>query len=86
MLQGDKIDDTVVGIHEGLRAKCWTVGVARWSINMNIHSIEDAYGFSIDDVQDKLMNSRIILEEAGADYVIDTLDELPQVIENINNV
>ena len=81
-----KIDDTVVGIHEGLRAKCWTVGVARWSINMNIHSIEDAYGFSIDDVQDKLMNSRIILEEAGADYVIDTLDELPQVIENINNV
>ena len=78
-----KVDDTVVGIHEGLRANCWTVGVARWSTNMNIYSIEDAYGFSEWEIQDRLENSRNILKEAGADYVIDTLDELPRVIESI---
>jgi len=79
-----KVDDTVVGIHEGMRAKCWTVGVARWSINMNLQSIDDAYGLSIHDVQDKLRYSRTVLEEAGADFVIDTLDDLPKVIETIN--
>ena len=38
------------------------------------------------EIQEKLKHSRNVLREAGADYVIDTLDELPQVIENINNV
>ena len=78
-----KIDDTVVGIHEGLRANCWTVGVARWSINMGIQSIEDAYGFSDEELIYRIEESRNILKEAGADYVIDTLDELPKVIESI---
>tara|TARA_B100000519_G_scaffold202706_2_gene221930 strand:- start:2724 stop:3512 length:789 start_codon:yes stop_codon:yes gene_type:complete len=81
-----KVDDTVVGIHEGMRAKCWTVGVARWSINMNISSIEDAYGLHIYELQNQLKKSREILYNGGADFVIDTLDELPQVIENINNI
>ena len=81
-----KVDDTVVGIHEGMRAKCWTVGVARWSINMNLQSIDDAYGLSIHDVQDKLKYSRTVLGEAGADFVIDTLDDLPRVVEKINSM
>jgi len=81
-----KIDDTVVGINEGLNANCWTVGVARWSINMNLQSIEDAYGLSNDDFQEKLKYSRNILGNAGADFVIDTLDELPSIIEKINSI
>ena len=81
-----KVDDTVVGIHEGMRAKCWTVGVARWSTNMNISSIEDAYGLHIYELQDKLKQSRETLYGGGADFVINTLDELPQVIEHINNI
>ena len=81
-----KVDDTVIGIHEGMRAKCWTVGVARWSINMDISSIEDAYGLHIYELQDHLKKSRETLYEAGADFVIDTLDDLPQVIEHLNNI
>ena len=81
-----KVDDTSVGIHEGMRAGCWTVGVARWSINMNISTIEDAYGLHLFEVKDKLQGSRETLYSAGADFVIDTLDELPKVIENINNI
>ena len=81
-----KVDDTVIGIHEGLRAKCWTVGVARWSSNMNIATIEDAYSLHIFELQGQLKKSREVLYNAGADFVIDTLDELPQVIQQINNI
>jgi len=81
-----KIDDTAIGIDEGKNAGCITVGVARWSIHMNIMNISDAYEFdeTYPDIQDKLKHSRNVLREAGADYVIDTLDELPRVIESIN--
>jgi len=79
-----KVDDTVVGIKEGHRANCWTVGVARWSINMGIQSIDDAYGFTDEELIYRLEESRKILENAGADFVIDTLDDLPKVIEAIN--
>ena len=79
-----KIDDTVVGIEEGKNAGCITVGVARWSINMNINNINDAYYLGIHEIQDQLKESRKVLKGSGADYVIDTLDELPRIIEDIN--
>ena len=81
-----KIDDVAEGIEEGKNAGCITVGVARWSIHMNIMNISDAYEFDerYPEIQDKLKHSRNVLREAGADYVIDTLDELPRVIESIN--
>jgi phosphonoacetaldehyde hydrolase len=78
-----KIDDTTIGIEEGKNAGCITVGVARWSINMNIMNINDAYEFSLKDIQENLKDSRKVLKESGADYVIDTLDELPRIIETI---
>ena len=36
-----KVDDTHVGIEEGHYADCICVGVARWSINMNVFSKEE---------------------------------------------
>ena len=81
-----KIDDVAEGIEEGKNAGCITVAVARWSIHMNIMNISDAYEFdeTYPEIHDKLKHSRNVLREAGADYVIDTLDELPRVIESIN--
>ena len=79
-----KLDDTEIGIREGNNAGCITIGIARWSINMKIIDIEDAYGYSIFELQEKLKESRKILKDSGADYVIDTLDELPRIIEKIN--
>jgi len=81
-----KIDDSTLGIEEGKNAGCITVAVARWSIHMNIMNISDAYEFDerYPEIQDKLKHSRNVLRDAGADYVIDTLDELPRVIESIN--
>jgi phosphonoacetaldehyde hydrolase len=77
-----KIDNTVMGIKEGKLAGCITVGVARWSSNMNIININDAYECNINELSDQLKYSRDILKEA--DYVIDTLDELPLIIDRIN--
>ena len=53
---------------------------------VKLQSIDDAYGLSIHDVQDKLKYSRTVLEEAGADFVIDTLDDLPRVVEKIKSM
>ena len=83
-----KLDDTVVGIHEGLNANCLTIGVAKWSVYMNIYTIDDAYYFHHDlhkeEMDERLIQSRKILNEAGADFVIDSLDELPSLIDKIN--
>ena len=79
-----KIDDTAIGIQEGQNANCWTVGVARWSTNMNIFTINDAYGLDIHELNNNLKISRKRLLESGADFVIDTLDELPMIIHKLN--
>ena len=39
---------------------------------------------SKNDIEERLNHSREILTNSGAHYVIDTIDELPQVIEDIN--
>ena len=75
-----KIDDTCVGIQEGINAGCYTVGVARWSVNMDMFSLD---ALTKDDINHKLIESRRRLKEGGADFVIDTLDELPSIIKTI---
>jgi len=81
-----KIDDTCVGIQEGINAGCYTVGVARWSVNMDMFSLDTLTEGTInhkDIINHKLIESRRRLKEAGADFVIDTLDELPSIIKTI---
>ena len=77
-----KVDDSQVGIEEGKNANCWTVGVSRWSTNIGIHNIDDAFSLEDKDLYNEIINSRKALN--NADFVIDTLDELPNLIENIN--
>ena len=85
-----KVDDTCVGILEGVHAGCLTVGVARWSINMNVHSMDQKenldYETKVGDldydesrqlVKDKLKKSRLQLHTAEPTYLINTLRDLP---------
>ena len=76
-----KIDDNVSGIKEGNNAGCITVGVAKWSVHMNILN---SYKIDETERQEKLKRTRGLLKDAGADHVIDSLDELPRLIEKIN--
>lgn len=78
-----KMDDTVSGIGEALEAGCWGVGIARYSNYMDFDSREQAEAASAEDVARRLAFTREKLRTAGAHYVIDTFDELPAVIEDI---
>ena len=79
-----KVDDTISGVGEALEAGCWGVGIARYSNYMDINSLEEAESIPEQEVQRRLANTREILQKAGAHYVIDTFDELPQVVEDVN--
>ena len=79
-----KVDDTISGVGEALEAGCWGVGIARYSNYMDINSLEEAESIPDQEIQRRLANTREILQKAGAHYVIDTFDELPQVVEDVN--
>ncbi|PSJ44435.1 phosphonoacetaldehyde hydrolase [Zobellella endophytica] len=78
-----KVDDTGVGIEEGLNAGMWTVALA---VSGN------EVGLSLADWQAQSPEQRRLLRERahgrlaaiGAHYVIDTIAELPAVIDDIN--
>lgn len=92
-----KIDDTVSGIQEGLNAGCWTVAVCRWSSNMNVDSVKDMdildnsnadnnYTDNYYQLRERINKCRQIMASSGAHYVINTLYELQNVIDDINDI
>ena len=92
-----KIDDTISGIQEGLNAGCWTIAVCRWSSNMNVDSVKDMNildNFNADNnytenyyqLRERINKCRQIMASSGAHYVINTLYELPNVIDDINDM
>ena len=78
-----KVDDTVSGVGEALQAGCWGVGVARYSNYMGIDSLEQAAAMSQEEISRRLGETREILANAGAHYVIDSIADLPGVIDEI---
>jgi phosphonoacetaldehyde hydrolase len=79
-----KVDDTISGVGEALEAGCWGVGIARYSNYMDIDSLEHLDSLPEHEIQRRLVKTREILQKAGAHYVIDTFDQLPDVIDDIN--
>jgi phosphonoacetaldehyde hydrolase len=79
-----KCDDTVSGIGEAMNAGCWGVGLVRYSNYMNINTLDEEATLSDADIAARMANTRKILEQAGAHYVIDSLADLPEVLDDIN--
>ncbi len=79
-----KVDDTVSGVGEALEAGCWGVGIARYSNYMDMDTLEEAGSLSEEEIQRRLIKTRDILQKAGAHYVIDTFDQLVDVVDDIN--
>lgn len=79
-----KCDDTISGIGEAMNAGCWGVGLVRYSNYMNINTLDEEATLSEADMAGRMAKTRGILEQAGAHYVIDSLIELPAVIDDIN--
>jgi len=78
-----KVDDTVDGIKEGISAGCWTVGVAKTS-NYVALSESDLATLPAEVVKEKVDASVEILANAGSHYVIDSVVDLPSVVDDIN--
>ncbi|MFO7921980.1 MAG: phosphonoacetaldehyde hydrolase [Nioella sp.] len=75
-----KVDDTPPGIAEGVAAGCPTVGVAL-SGNIAGKTPEDLAAMMPGAVDDIRVRATRILKEAGATHVIDTVADLPRLIE-----
>ena len=75
-----KVDDTAPGITEGVAAGCVTVGLALSGNEVGLTAAELA---ALPDAERDALRSRAtaILRAAGADHVIDTVADLPALIE-----
>jgi phosphonoacetaldehyde hydrolase len=77
-----KVDDAVVGIEEGLNAGCWTVGVSASGNGVGL-SHAAWRDLSSADRSERNERSARELRAAGAHFVIDTVADLPTVLDRI---
>jgi phosphonoacetaldehyde hydrolase len=77
-----KVDDTPPGIAEGVAAGCVTVGVAL-SGNIAGKTAEELDALPHAERAALRANATAVLHEAGADHVIDTVADLPALIEKL---
>ena len=78
-----KVDDTEVGIEEGLNAGCWTVGVA---LSGNVFGLNPAETEALDSATYHRMRDAAYarLTRAGAHFVIDSVADLDPVLDEID--
>ena len=79
-----KIGDTIEDIREGLNANVWSIGIVIGSSELGLSEAE-INDMPITELNEKMAAVRRKMTEAGADYVIDTMNELPQIIAEINS-
>lgn len=78
-----KVGDTVSDIKEGVSADAWTVGVVMGSSELGLNE-DEVRSLSPEELLALKKETFARFYEAGADYVIDDMRELPGVIEQIN--
>nr|WP_320146976.1 phosphonoacetaldehyde hydrolase [uncultured Anaeromusa sp.] len=78
-----KVGDTIADIREGIHAGVWSVGVMVGSSQLGL-SYAQYQGLQEKEKSMALAAVAQEFKEAGADFVIPTLGELPTLIEHIN--
>lgn len=78
-----KVGDTIEDIREGLQAKVHVVGVVAGSNELGL-SENEIGRISEKRLYEKMNDVRIRMKEAGAHYLIDSITELPGVINCLN--
>lgn len=77
-----KVGDTVSDIGEGLNAGMWTVGITKAGNEVGLSPAEvEAMDFN--ELEKRIETASRRLLDAGAHYVIETMEALPPVIEEI---
>lgn len=80
-----KVGDTVMDILEGKNAGVWSVGVLDGSSEVGL-SKEEMTSPDIDKINKCRETAKQKYEEAGADFIIDSIADLPDLIEKINKM
>lgn len=80
-----KVGDTNSDIKEGLAAGVWTVGVIIGSSNMGVSS-DEFNSMSEDKKEELISKTKQGFINSGAHFTINTMKELPQLIEHINEL
>merc|ERR1711997_730433 len=78
-----KVDDTTGGIKAGLYGGMWTVGIAKTGNYVGLTEA-DMDAMNPEELEAKVEKARKILRDSGAHFIIDTIVDLPGVIEKIN--
>ena len=78
-----KVGDTISDIKEGVNAGVWSVGVILGSNELALTE-EEVAAMPADELRERMMAVRYKMYAAGADYVIDSIEELPMLIEVLN--
>jgi phosphonoacetaldehyde hydrolase len=78
-----KVGDSIQDIHEGINAQCWTVGIIRGGMGLGMLR-EDIHATPRDILREKIALVRRQLTDAGAHYVVGSLSDLPNVLDEIN--
>lgn len=81
--QAVKFGDTLADIREGVNAGVWSVGVILGSNEMGLTQ-EEAEVLSPQERRQRMADVRQRMYRAGAHYVVDTIEELPGLIELLN--
>jgi phosphonoacetaldehyde hydrolase len=80
-----KVDDTTVGVEEGLNAGMWSVGLAKSGNMIGLSEVE----FNALEPAEQtalLASARKRMAASGAHFVIDSVAELPAVLDRIESL
>jgi phosphonoacetaldehyde hydrolase len=78
-----KVDDTGPGIEAGLNASTWTIGIAKTGNELGM-SLEEINATPPARLEALLIKARNDLRLTGAHYVVDSIADVPEVVEDIN--
>lgn len=79
-----KVGDTISDIKEGVNAGVWSVGVIVGSSEMGL-SLDEYNALSESEKEMAIDKTATSFRENGADFTIETMSELPKLIDRINN-
>lgn len=79
-----KVGDTVVDMKEGVNAGVWTIGLVLGSSELGL-TIDEVNQMKKSDLDHKINEVKTKLYNAGANYVIDDMSKLIDVINDINS-
>lgn len=80
-----KVGDTASDIKEAVNAGIWSVGVVIGSSEMGL-SLDEFNGLSKDDREKVISKTEKAFLQNGADFTINSMSELPQLIDRINHL